>query len=762
MVLYYREPLLDDSDGERVAAASRRRWKQVASATGVLAAGLAVAVGSLLAERANLRSELETAARLESVVQLRSYDSTHPDALHSSLRVSTGSQIAALATARPSSAVLSTSASETCTVAGVDIYDNSVGAALPCCDGLTQVNTPCRGGDVCQFCVPFSDVAPKAAPKAAAAGCTPVGTDMHANPSGEKLKCCPGLTPEKVPCRVTDMCDFCMPSTLTDGPRAEYPPAKVSIDPATPQAAVDKHKAAGMSLILSDEFKDLERTKSVFVFEDIPYGVPGNTGDVNIASTYNSDAVSLIPGGGLRLSSFMAPEDDKIFMQGWNGTYNTNWGSDVSLWSWHAPKVTSRVNGRFQYGLIETRIKAPKGYGPWPAAWLNGCYGFVAESSGEFLLQDDYPFLCGQFWPPELDFFEHFSPEHTWFWRPNSMSLHSPNQYVGLGKSLTPQGGYCPTTLSPPGGAWCFGVSGAGLFMEDPTEVYHDYAMQWDPDGVSYYMNDVFMHRFTKDQMVLYLSGQLRPILIPEMPLFLTFNVALVRKGMDLSHGGEGLTDKSNYDPLTGLWKGMDMDVEYVRVYQDDSQGETRGLNPPITYETKRKLLANRVTCNLIPELRCLVKNAGTPENEGALVEAACSKLYELGDNYCDTIEHLCSLNNAGNPEGIYGLSNASIANMANQHLSLVYGVCCIEEDLSRNATSGLPLPTTHDRAVCRSTPTTQLPQWLLESEYFRDPPVGEEGYSHGMMGTNPANWKTYGLGLPRPPSPPPPFAPPS
>ena len=56
--------------------------------------------------------------------------------------------------------------------------------------------------------------------------------------------------------------------------------------------------------------------------------------------------------GGLRLSSFMAPEDHKKFMKGWNGTWNTNYGSDVSLWSWHAPKVTTRLNGRFQYGRI--------------------------------------------------------------------------------------------------------------------------------------------------------------------------------------------------------------------------------------------------------------------------------------------------------------------------------------------------------------------------------------------------------------------------
>jgi hypothetical protein len=58
------------------------------------------------------------------------------------------------------------------------------------------------------------------------------------------------------------------------------------------------------------------------------------------------------------------------------------------------------------------------------------------------------------------------------------MSLHSPNQYVGLGHKETNQGGYCPTTLSPPGEAWCFGVSGAGAFQDDPTERYIDYAMK--------------------------------------------------------------------------------------------------------------------------------------------------------------------------------------------------------------------------------------------------------------------------------------------
>ena len=71
------------------------------------------------------------------------------------------------------------------------------------------------------------------------------------------------------------------------------------------------------------------------------------------------------------------------------------------------------------------------------------------------------------------------------------------------------------------------GVSGAGSFPDDPTEMFINYAMKWDPDGVDYYMNDVFMHRFTTDQLVMYLSGQLRPVVIPEMPMFMKLSAHL-------------------------------------------------------------------------------------------------------------------------------------------------------------------------------------------------------------------------------------------
>ena len=46
-----------------------------------------------------------------------------------------------------------------------------------------------------------------------------------------------------------------------------------------------------------------------------------------------------------------------------------------------------------------------------------------------------------------------------------------------------------------------FDPPGAGVFKEDPTEAYHNYAMKWDPNGVDYYMDDAFMQRFTTDQV---------------------------------------------------------------------------------------------------------------------------------------------------------------------------------------------------------------------------------------------------------------------
>jgi hypothetical protein len=165
----YAEPLM--GEGPK-ASREARKWKALAAAGGLLAAGALAGVGVLANERAALAAQVAAhEARSNFVI-------------------------------RPAAATALAKAETACTAAGKDVYENPQGEKLPCCKGL--VNTPgkCRGDDVCMFCVP---------------------------------------------------------DVRTEGPRTEYPPAKVSIDPATPKAAVDKYKKEGMSLIWSDEFKARRR-----------------------------------------------------------------------------------------------------------------------------------------------------------------------------------------------------------------------------------------------------------------------------------------------------------------------------------------------------------------------------------------------------------------------------------------------------------------------------------------------------------------------
>ena len=54
----------------------------------------------------------------------------------------------------------------TCTPPGKDKHDNDAGAELSCCAGLVEVETPCRGTDVCIYCQP-AELAPKDCPSLA-------------------------------------------------------------------------------------------------------------------------------------------------------------------------------------------------------------------------------------------------------------------------------------------------------------------------------------------------------------------------------------------------------------------------------------------------------------------------------------------------------------------------------------------------------------------------------------------------------------------
>ena len=229
-VTSYSESLLD-GDG-RVAAANGavKRWKVVSLVTGIGVAFLGSAVGSLLMERSTLleqRSQFEAMAMIKTQALSRSNGllyqqignggASRPSAVNEAAHMNPDSPVVvaartdAAAAARPSveairkaDPVVVATATTSCTPGGTDIHDNSVGVALACCDGLVQINTPCRGNDICQYCVAAAD-----AP--AAGACTVAGNDIHDNAAHTALACCPGTVETDVTCRGTDTCRFCVP-----------------------------------------------------------------------------------------------------------------------------------------------------------------------------------------------------------------------------------------------------------------------------------------------------------------------------------------------------------------------------------------------------------------------------------------------------------------------------------------------------------------------------------------------------------------------
>jgi len=101
--------------------------------------------------------------------------------------------------------------------------------------------------------------------------------------------------------------------------------------------------------------------------------------------------------------------------------------------------------------------------------------------------------------------------------------------------------------------------------------------------------------------------------MIPEMPMFLTYNIALVRKGMDLSHQAEGLTHPENFDPLTGAWKPMEMDIAWVRVYQDDTQVVfAPPLSPPSFRNLRHPRSSHGVLTRVSPSSRRRARRAAS------------------------------------------------------------------------------------------------------------------------------------------------------
>ncbi len=124
---------------------------------------------------------------------------------------------------------------------------------------------------------------------------------------------------------------------------------------------------------------------------------------------------------------------------------------------WTSGKIHTNGKVYFKYGYLEISAKMPKGVGTWPALWLLGKN--ISEGTA-------WP-ACG-----EIDLFE------------------------GNGaKPKTIQG-----TLHATGYAGEFGITGFHESMNDLSEDFNRFAIDWREDSIEWFYNDQSFQKFSRSQ----------------------------------------------------------------------------------------------------------------------------------------------------------------------------------------------------------------------------------------------------------------------
>ncbi len=172
-------------------------------------------------------------------------------------------------------------------------------------------------------------------------------------------------------------------------------------------------------------------------------------------------------------------------------------------------RLISKGKGDWLYGKIVVRAKLPTGRGTWPAIWM---------------LSTDWKYGG---WPKsgEIDIMEHVGYDQDNI----HYSIHTESYYHSIGTQKT------------------FTKRIAGV-----SEEFHDYAIEWLPDKIIFYTDDVAMYTY---QPTKYKSTPTYKEWPFDKPFHLLLNIAV---GGDWG-GVKGVDE--NIWPQT-------MEIDYVRVYQ--------------------------------------------------------------------------------------------------------------------------------------------------------------------------------------------------
>lgn len=174
-------------------------------------------------------------------------------------------------------------------------------------------------------------------------------------------------------------------------------------------------------------------------------------------------------------------------------------------YSYTSARMITRGKFNMKYGRIEFKAKLPQGKGIWPALWMLGeKIGTVGWPS------------CG-----EIDVMEYLG--------------HETNKVYG--------------TIHGPGYSGANGIGGSYVLPEGSfTEGYHVFAVEWDPAGISWYVDDVKFFQVSRPEV------EFRGDWVFDDPFFIIMNVAV---------GGywPGYPDETTVFP-------QKMYVKYIKVYK--------------------------------------------------------------------------------------------------------------------------------------------------------------------------------------------------
>ena len=179
--------------------------------------------------------------------------------------------------------------------------------------------------------------------------------------------------------------------------------------------------------------------------------------------------------------------------------------------SYTSARILTRGNFEQKYGRFEARIRLPYGQGLWPAFWLLGSNCNSANGTPESNWPD-----CG-----EIDIMEYRGQDPTIVLG----SVHGPG-YSG-GEAITKQ---------------------YELENDRFDTNFHVFGIEWAPDHINYYVDDVLYNQITPDDV----TGNW----VFDQPFFIILNLAV---------GGDFVNAPNNETvfPQTML-------VDYVRVYKNN------------------------------------------------------------------------------------------------------------------------------------------------------------------------------------------------